>query len=312
MDACICVCSCDAYSDIWPVFFHFFRKHWPNCTLPIYLNTETKGCSQEGLNITVINDDNPEDSWSMRMKKMLKKIPYKYVLVILDDFFLLEDVKSSKIHECIQYLESDNDIACFNFRQVKNNEIASDQYPMYKQRDARNTYWVNLLPALWRKKALQSLLSPYENAWQFEWFGTERAKLSRWKFYELLDTEKPIVSFNISISEGYGLCQGKWTYPTRTLFCDEKIELDLNERGFCNIETIRTTVEVPKMLLKHRLQYLVFGGLPYGCYICGKKRMSILQQLSLLAKQPRLFFRIMLNKLRFLITADRGEIITTE
>ncbi|MBR2668842.1 MAG: hypothetical protein IKE36_03490, partial [Solobacterium sp.] len=67
--------SCDAYEDCWIPFFTLLKKYW-NPHMPIYLNTETKSWSFEGLDIRTLQlyrkEDKPE--WSERLIRTLQNI----------------------------------------------------------------------------------------------------------------------------------------------------------------------------------------------------------------------------------------------
>lgn len=58
--------------------------------------------------------------------------------------------------------------------------------------------------------------------WQFEIYGTERAKSYDRRFLILSDKQKPIFAYNIDISTGYGLYGGKWLINNIELFKNNK------------------------------------------------------------------------------------------
>lgn len=308
---CICVCSCDAYSDIWPIFFRFLKDAWADCPYPIFLNTETKSYSDEYFQVSIVNSDAAEETWSQRLMRCLQKLDYQNIIIILDDFFLLNKVDTAELEWCEQKLQENPNIACFSFR---NNPYQNEGHVFFRnyiRRNVNETYIVNLLPGIWNKKALLRILSPYENAWQFEWFGTERARMSTYLFYELKKDEKPIFKFNIAPSDGYGLCQGKWTRKNEELFKERGIEVDFSIRGFCNPDKINTTVTVPKRTLRDRITYFIYGGLPYGVYKNGKRRMSFCTQIGILLRHPRFYYFMIKRKMRYLLNKDMGNIIDT-
>jgi hypothetical protein len=47
----ILVNTCDKFEDCWDPFFKLFKFYWPDYTGTIYLNTEYKDYSFEGLTI---------------------------------------------------------------------------------------------------------------------------------------------------------------------------------------------------------------------------------------------------------------------
>lgn len=309
----VCVSSHDANYDVWDIFFHFMKKNWNTCHYPLYLTTETKSFCSDFFDIQVINDFEKKDSWSKRLIKALEQIPEEYVLIIFDDFYILSEVKNSDIEFCANIMDDNKNIACFHFCHMAKSEgaITPIEFTKYKKRNAGWGYWVNFLPGLWRKEALIKLLSPYENPWQAEWFGTIRAKLSKWDFYTLSETEKPVLDFEYGITadRGYGLCKGKWTLPTKALFEKEGISIDMDKRGFCDPQKIITTIEYPKMLFRHRWNYFVYGGIDAEdlSVTDGQFRIPILTQLRLIFCHPRSFMKILKKKLDILFEVDRGK-----
>lgn len=311
----MCVCSCDAYSDIWPIFFRFLEKYWSGISYPIYLNTETKDYFHKSFQIKMLHDTDIASTWSSRLIHAIKNIKEEYVLLILDDFFLLSDVQENEIDKCAIALDQNENIACFHFCKMNPTEgtLMSTEFEKFKKRDPRWWYWVNFLPALWRKSALLDLLSPYENAWQAEYFGTIRAKLSKYDFYTLSDKEKPIIDYNILLSEGYGLCQGKWTVSTKQLFEKEGIDVDMQQRGFCDPKNINTTVVFPKMLFRHRWNYFLYGGIDEADIEAtkGYYRIPIRIQISLLFHHPKTYLKICWKKINYLFGWYRGRTVDT-
>lgn len=313
----LCICSCDSYSDIWPIFFQFMKKNWADCDLPIYLNTESKKFSCPDFDVTVVNNNSTSDTWSERLIKTLKSIKEEYVILLLDDFFILDKVSNKKIAQSANVLKENSDIACLNFCNMDKDEGENikKEFGLFKQRSITRAYWLNFLPSMWNKSALIKLLSPYENPWQAEWFGTLRAKLYKWKHYTLSDCEAPIIKYDIRITVGYGLCQGKWTYPTKELFEKEGIDVDMSVRGFCDPGLISHAVEYPKMTLRHRLEYFIFGGINESDMDCEKGifyRMRIGQQLKLSLTHPKYFLKILGKKFSVLFNTNRGRVIDTQ
>ena len=95
--------TCDNYDDTWIPFFTLLSNYW-GCPYSIYLNTEEKNISFNGLDIEVINHSK-NMKWSDRLIDSLKKIKTKYVILMLDDFLINADVKQDKIDQCINWMD---------------------------------------------------------------------------------------------------------------------------------------------------------------------------------------------------------------
>lgn len=286
----VLVSSCDKYEDAWNPFFILFAKYWPNCQYPIYLNTESKQYDFPAFEVKALN--NTAISWSQRLKKALRMIDTKYIIFLLEDFFFLDNVNQKQINECMDVMNKDKSIAVINFDRCLPSSIDYKKCPKFCQRSLSQMYFLNCQASIWRRKDLISFLSPYEDAWQFEIYGSERAKLYNKKFLMLnKETPFPFV-YNVNWITGYGLHKGKWLKSNVQLFKDNNIVVDFENLGF-DVEKITITPpRVPKKVtLKERLLYLVFS----GDDIC--PRLSITKQFLLLLSHPKRFLSLQKSKL---------------
>ena len=97
--------SCDSYGDTWDMFYQLVGKYWADCSLPMYLNTETIRYSPPcSLKLTVCNTEHGIP-WGERMIRVLDMIPEKYVFMVLDDFFLQDKVNGQAIDALVDLME---------------------------------------------------------------------------------------------------------------------------------------------------------------------------------------------------------------
>ena len=90
----------------------------------------------------------------------------------------------------------------------------------------RDPYFVSCQPAVWKKSTLMELLQSHENAWEFERWGTVRARELRCRFCTAAAKASPISYFCT------GVVQGKRLPPVEDLFKEEEIPMDFSKRGF--------------------------------------------------------------------------------
>ena len=92
----ILVTSCDAYDDAWEPFFTLLKIMWPECKLPIYLNTESKSFDFDDWNITALHPQALFDkkgqpiSWSRRLTDAVRQIESDYILFFLLFSYVME------------------------------------------------------------------------------------------------------------------------------------------------------------------------------------------------------------------------------
>ena len=104
-DIAVLVMSCDAYEDIWCAFYTLFNKYW-KCPYKVYFGSETK----DNKNFTTIKT---QGSWTSRVRQTLEQLDTKYVIFLLDDFFLRKQVRQDIIDSAVA--QFDDNTAVFNF-----------------------------------------------------------------------------------------------------------------------------------------------------------------------------------------------------
>lgn len=226
----VLVNSCDSYKDTWYPFFAILKNRWKDLKYPIYLNTESESYKDNDLNITCINYAK-KCAWGKRVKNALNQIDSKYVLFMLDDFFLLDDVKTNKIEECMKKMDEDKNIACFSFNPKKEDEIDIDDGLLkdFLRRPDVCKYKLNCQIGLWRREYLLSYIRDHESPWDFETLGSKRAERYKEKFYILKPDVDPIFDYDF---QKYGVIRGKWSKDTPKLLKQYNIDIDYEIRGF--------------------------------------------------------------------------------
>lgn len=77
--------SYDGCSDIWDVFFDIWEKFWEDCHYPVYLVTNEKNYSRKNV---IVLKTGKEINWFFRTIASLEQMKEKYVLFMLEDYFL--------------------------------------------------------------------------------------------------------------------------------------------------------------------------------------------------------------------------------
>ena len=234
----VLVNSCDKYDDLWKPFFELMTVNWPDLKYPVYLNTETKdypytiGTQQ----ITTLHWSDPSAPWSERLYQALKRIPEEFVLMVMDDYFLVDKVKSGEIDSMLQWMKTDKKIANVVLYSVGSHGTVSESNPRVILLDKKvPNLVVCCTTAIWRKEVLMSLIRRYESPWEFEEAGTQRAYKKDWKHYALspegVAEHGLIYPFRLAPVHGIGVLQGKWGFNNKALFEKFGIEADFSKRG---------------------------------------------------------------------------------
>ena len=187
----ILVNTCDNFEDCWDPFFNLLSKYWPNCKGKIYLNTEYKDYSYPGLDIIPVKgcerNNFPRDkraTWSQCLKWALDVIDTDIVLYMQEDYFLKRDVNDNLFeNELKQISDNDNIQRIFLLSQAQNNKRLSLIHTQYYLDNRKSEYYAHTQAALWKTKALNSLIKIDESGWDFEKYVSKRAQFFPYNFY---------------------------------------------------------------------------------------------------------------------------------
>ncbi|MDO9000762.1 MAG: hypothetical protein Q7W45_13420 [Bacteroidota bacterium] len=228
----ILVLSCDKYADAWRPFFLFFEKYWGDCPFPIYLGTNEKEFKFNNVK-QIFSHKNT--TWSDELQIILKQIPEKNIILILEDYFIYKQVNTETIIKLLEIMESENaaylKLAAFPKKYDKlwpHNALT--RHPNIGEIEKESQYRVCLQTAIWNKEILLNLLNPAENPWQFEIEASKRSNL--------LDNPILCVMADPNQQSVHGpiqyyctaLTAGKWMRGAVKLCKKENIALDLSQR----------------------------------------------------------------------------------
>lgn len=164
------VVSCDAYSDMWPAFCAALMRYWPDCPFPSFLVTNEK-TAPNGFSTLSVGTDT---SWSSNLQRALLSVRSEYVLLCTEDLLLTETVSTAEIVETVELaIEQRLDtLQLVNFEWIWSRRGQAQS--RYSAVPLGATYRASTVFTIWRSETLLKLLRPGENAWQFEYFGSDR------------------------------------------------------------------------------------------------------------------------------------------
>lgn len=199
-ETAVLVLSCDKYALVAKQCVSILHKKWQDCPTDIYVVTETS-CVDGANNINVRNS-----CWSNRLIECLKQIKQRFLLIILDDFWIEEPVNTSLVEEYIRQIRSNPKIANIGFSAMPGQNFKKIIVDC-SLRSRKPWSLLNYQIGLWRKENLLLILKAGENPWQSEIFGSIRARLFPWmEFYCLKnDSTSPFV-----YNKGWLIVRGKW------------------------------------------------------------------------------------------------------
>lgn len=246
--------TCDSFSDCWYPFFKLWSKFFPDHSLKIILNTETKDFTFDGLNIENLHlfRGKEKPSFGEQMNAYLDYVDTPFVLTMLDDFFLNKPVDIKRIERCIDFLKSTNDAAQIYFTSViddKNFPVKG--YEEYVEKNHIAPYKVNTMGGIWKKDMLKKYSIDKATPWEWEVFGTILTFDTKDRFFAQARNVEPIMSYKripekmkeeYNYPQLWGIVRGKWVVESvDELFKENGIDIDYSVRGVLTKELLKET-----------------------------------------------------------------------
>lgn len=223
MDITILVPSNDTYEEIWDPFFKLLINKWDSLPGNTFLITESKKYEDDTNNIYTLNTG--VAAWGERLLTALSNVETKYVLLILDDFFLLSEVKYDLYINYILTFFKEYNGSVLYFNQIPNFEIKFHDYLLPNE---VREYFCNSQVGIWRKEVLISAILPTDTIWDFELNGHKR--LNKGEIFATLGRQfhNKIFNYRYLPKDGYGVSRGIWLWKNDFLMKKHGIKVDLN------------------------------------------------------------------------------------
>ena len=162
-------------------------------------------------------------SWSSNLQIALNEIKEDFIILWLDDTFLCGEVDQVEIEKDIEWFK-ENKIDYLNMR--NSNIYLINEKNRYILIEESEPYRNSIFCTLWNKKVLIDLLRKDENAWQFEFRGSERS--IKYKNYFTVDVSR--------FKYIHGIEKGLWLRTAVAWIKSNKLNLDLNYRRQMSIQ----------------------------------------------------------------------------
>lgn len=169
----VLISSCDKFSDLWDENVRLYRKNWQENTCRTVLVTDAKRDWQSDRTELICVDG--ENSFPQRIKHALESITTPYVLVTLDDYFLIDPVDREKIEYLLDRMEQEN----IQYLSLYNRRVTCAEKYLPLQTllpiDLQKKYAVTLYPAIWEVAFLKETICEDLSPWLYEVSLTQTA-----------------------------------------------------------------------------------------------------------------------------------------
>jgi hypothetical protein len=218
-DVSVVVVSCDDYADVWPGFFALLFRFWPDRPYPLYLISNHLAFPDERIIPLQVGDDL---SWSQTLARALERVPSRYVLLMLEDFYLTAPVDTANI---LRLHAAMIDLGAVYLRLVAypKPDIPVPGLPEIGSINKGAMYRTSLQIAIWDRSVLLGLLLENESPWGFEINGSRRSDQISEPFLCAYDGVS-------TISYRHTVRRGKWLPDAIRIFAPLGITFDLSRR----------------------------------------------------------------------------------
>jgi hypothetical protein len=153
-ECAILVPSCDAYADLWPPFFELFWRFWPDCPFPVFLGANQKTFVHPRVTMIHAGHGN---NWTNRVREQITSLDYRYVMMILEDFFWRAPTPTGQIVDCLVALDTlRGHMMRLTNRPPPDRRV--DGYSLFGSIDAGAPYRLSTQVAIWRRETLLRLM----------------------------------------------------------------------------------------------------------------------------------------------------------
>ncbi len=220
-EVAVLVVSCDNYSDLWGPFFGIFRKRWPDCPYPLFLGSNYKMFSSDGVASIQVGED---VSWADNLQRMLDRTPFPRIILLLEDFLLTKPVDTELVRSLAK-LAIGKDLSCLRLFPHPPPTRRLRKMPGVGELRRGDQYRVSTQAAIWDVNMLRSLARPGFSAWDFELIGSLLSNDFPGTFW---GTYEPAIHYR------HGVLQGKWLPLGLSICAEAGVEVDLGTRPVLN------------------------------------------------------------------------------
>ncbi len=217
------------------------KKNWTDCEYKLYLNTEHKSYSHEGIDVSVLNlSESSTDNqvpWGKRTKDCVKRIQTTYTIMMLEDFFLQKDVQQQEIDNCIDMMDNNPNIVAIYFKRISGYEEDYCENEKYYCMSENKPFKLNLQAGIWRTEALVNLIEDDDNPWQFEYASSRASDNMIFlcsKYGSHSEMENSVFPYLLVRSLGYGIWEGRWLWNNKKLFLKNGFTVDKINMKTCS------------------------------------------------------------------------------
>jgi len=152
--------------------------------------------------ISMAQEEYPASEWSNSLIQALEFIDTKYVLIMLEDYWINRPVDVQKIETCFEYIKTNDSILGIDLSGCTAGFSDSTNFLSYrdvnfKKTSYNQTYKFHMQSQLWRTSYLYSVLKPFRSPWQTELYTSDEIRNE--EFLQTIGSSETIVKYQIAM-----------------------------------------------------------------------------------------------------------------
>ncbi len=170
----IVLVTCDKTQWILPIVFYFFEKYLPK-DYPVTILGFNKPDIEFPENITFhsMGTSQKINQWSMDIYNFTKTLKKEYIMFLLDDFFLLDNLRVDKLENLIEKMDQDSNIGLCNIgyapQYVPNvDTLLVDEEDYFLCEQHSPLYQINCQPSIYRRSHFNQYFQKPQSPWKLE------------------------------------------------------------------------------------------------------------------------------------------------
>jgi hypothetical protein len=168
-------------------------------------------------------------TWAASVLAMLDQIQSDYVIVMLEDFLLLETVDNARIEQLADVAVAEK-LGCLRLYSIYPPEHTIATYPDLGAFHPGDKWRITAQAAIWKVETLRRLLEPGFTAWDFELIGSQ---MSDFMPDRIWGVQQPALVYDHAVEKG------RWRPQGLAICRDAGIEVDLSRRGAFTVAELR-------------------------------------------------------------------------
>jgi hypothetical protein len=185
----VVISSCDAYSDLWPCFFHFFFKHWPSAPTPVYLIANERSYRDPRVKTIKVGADR---QWGSNTRTAISGIDAELVMLLLDDFFFDAPFREADFQAAAVQMQAAGGRLLEMRLHGSIGTMVNDTW--FRRADPSNLC-AGINSNLWQRELLMEIAEPGLNIWQCESLVRKKLREGEQNFFFMKEDAPRLISF---------------------------------------------------------------------------------------------------------------------